>query len=665
MTDNPWEVVATKPAPKPAQPQANDDQWSVASTKPALDLTSNPVDPKTGKGEGLYEMKGPDGVKSVPFSKVHIAQINGYDFAKDATKARYHDDVEATKPSRFETYTEPTQPTLNPNTTPKDTSWAANRDAAWNAAANALEIGKTGAGNVLKRAARTVAGTVQLPFHVIGIMGDLMSDDKATSEKAEDDLLALHPGAQIADRMKEAVHDWRKSPSLATENVMGDVLGMYLTGKAGDVVGAAVKNLPKAAEFVNEKYAPRSVELTGEKIPVLVGESNPETSAGRSQVALKRSGTGAKNFEGVEKEQYAKIKNVIRNIAQQTSGLVGPMQEEPGAAVSDAATATFEQAKPMYAALDEELVTVPGDLHAANVLVKKAIARAKNYGYDFDAASENHYGEEPLGMGGKVDAGNQPLTTFMKIRSELGKMRAASSDGAFRHNVTEEMKSMTDAMDKALDNTGLKDMWKEADRLWAKGYALREIADTLNSTTKGTPPTEQAGELSAVPTEMQGARLVDKLNELKRDGTLTRGFTPQEVSTLRKAADILDRIQTTPIGRGFGEGASQGRAIAHLLRGNAGPMIGAGVGFALNHTPVGAESGAALGFIAQRIGERALVNVMTKTEGIKLLRDLSKAKSPAQIGSAVNGIITLAGAESAVRNKSKDDYYALEEKPEQ
>jgi hypothetical protein len=47
------------------------------------------------------------------------------------------------------------------------------------------------------------------------------------------------------------------------------------------------------------------------------------------------------------------------------------------------------------------------------------------------------------------------------------------------------------------------------------------------------------------------------------------------------------------------------------------------------------------------------VGIMTKTEGVKMLRALSTAKSPAQIGRAVNSIITYAGDASAAREKPK------------
>jgi len=131
-----------------------------------------------------------------------------------------------------------TEPVLmNPNTTPTADTWAANRDAAWNAAANAANVG----GNVLKRAGRFMFGLVDLVPQVVGIVKNLYSPDERVSAQAEADLLSLHPGAQIADRLKEAVQDWRRSKSLAAENLLGDLLGFYLVGKIGGKVPAAEK----------------------------------------------------------------------------------------------------------------------------------------------------------------------------------------------------------------------------------------------------------------------------------------------------------------------------------------------------------------------------------------------------------------------------------------
>jgi 2'-5' RNA ligase len=126
-----------------------------------------------------------------------------------------------------------TEPTLqNPNTKPVDNSVKANVDAAWNAGANAANVG----GNIAKRAGRVIFGAVDMAPQMFSILSKLGSPDDKVSQQAETDLLNFHPGAQIADRLKEAVHDWRKSKSLAAENALGDVLGFFLLDKAGKVL---------------------------------------------------------------------------------------------------------------------------------------------------------------------------------------------------------------------------------------------------------------------------------------------------------------------------------------------------------------------------------------------------------------------------------------------
>ena len=60
-------------------------------------------------------------------------------------------------------------------------------------------------------------GVMDMPPQIYGIMSRLFSSDDKVSQQAESDLLSFHPGAQVADRVKEAVHDWRRSKSLAAK----------------------------------------------------------------------------------------------------------------------------------------------------------------------------------------------------------------------------------------------------------------------------------------------------------------------------------------------------------------------------------------------------------------------------------------------------------------
>jgi hypothetical protein len=100
---------------------------------------------------------------------------------------------------------------------------------------------------------------------------------------------------------------------------------------------------------------------------------------------------------------------------------------------------------------------------------------------------------------------------------------------------------MNAKMDAALKDTPLLDDWKEANRLWSKGFALRKVADAIRRRTKGTPIAEQSPDLSPVPTQLRGPSIVNRLNELSKSGDLQRAFTPKEISNLRQAADVLDR----------------------------------------------------------------------------------------------------------------------------
>jgi hypothetical protein len=468
------------------------------------------------------------------------------------------------------------------------------------------------------------------------------------------------PGEMLAGRKfgetipGQLVESMRTQPLETVEQGIGQA---GATAGVGEVAGGALKVPGKVGEILKSKYGPREVPVGGEKVPVTVGEAEPSSAAGRKQLSLKKSGVGAPKFDRVEKVQQDKIKKVIRDTAQKTSGLIGPMEEQPGAALKSAADATFERARPMYASLDEELVTVPGDLHSASAIVKKAITRAKALGYDFESSQKSHYGEDPLGMGKPVSDSSHPLTDFQKIRSELGKMRRGSHDAAMRYQISEEIKQMTDAMDKSLDNTGLKDTWKEADRLWSKGYALNSIADSLKGSTEGVESSIQPKNIEAIPSEIKGKALEETLKDLSDDGTLARGLAPDEISNLRQSANILKRIQGTSTGTGYGESGSRSRAIAHTLRGAPGPIVGAGIGGAIGllhgEFMTGLEAGGFAGFIAQNIGERALVNVMTKLDGVKALKAVAEAKSPLERQAALKALAAVA-AISQPKKRSGD-----------
>ncbi len=450
----------------------------------------------------------------------------------------------------------------------------------------------------------------------------------------------------------------------------------------------AVRGLaPKVGETLRGKYGPKEVSVGGEKVPVLVGEAAPESGPGRLQSNLKRSGNAPGRFEKVENTQQQSVKDVIRKTAQETSGAIGPMQIEPSDVVNEAATASYAQAAPLYNELDASLVNVPDALQKVSRITQDAINKAQKLGVEVGEGvdltkitpekdgtiqwggtriSKATYPERwaQLVKDGIIDesGGATPLKAYRQVRSQLLKMQRASSDAGVRYAIGKDIETMTENIESALKGTPIEKNWSEANRLWSKGKALQDVSEAIRDATKGTPAAAQAPGLSPVPTKIQGASLVSKMNDLYKDGTLERAFTHEEVANIRQAADILDRIQRTPVGRGAGESASMSRGLAHALRGNAGPLIGAGVGGAFAGIR-GAEMGAGIGFIVQRIGEQGLVRVMTKLDGVKALKALEEAKTPAESQAAIKTIIVLgAAARQLAPRKNPTDEWAQEQR---
>jgi hypothetical protein len=495
--------------------------------------------------------------------------------------------------------------------------------------------------NTIKRVGRVLFGVADMGPQAFSALKDTLSHDP---QKAADGFQRftemINPTAQVVNRLKELRDDFHTDPKLAASNVTGDLVGLWLAGRAME----APKGVLELRQEAERRYGPRNVTVAGANIPVAVGEAEPESAAGRKQIELKRRGVGAQKFTKLENEQQEAVKNVIRKTAQQVTGdnLTRGYPREPAAAMGNAAEATFDKARPIYTALDGQLQGRTANLTKASRITRQAIVRARRLGVVIG------------------DAPAKPLTTYARVRSQLLKIQRSTTDAALRYTIGQEVKAMNKAMDSALAGTPLADNWKEADRLWAKGYALREVADEIRAATKGTPEAEQTPGLAPVPTKLQATSLVSRLNKLVESGTLEKAFTDKEAANLRQSADLLNRIQKVRVGKAEMEGLLHPRALHRALGGAKGPAIGAGVGFVLGGLH-GAEAGAGLGFLLQHIGERALVGVMTRNDGVVALKALAAAKTAAQYQTAMKTLARVAAASSAAQQPANQPTKSLKQ----
>lgn len=349
--------------------------------------------------------------------------------------------------------------------------------------------------------------------------------------------------------------------------------------------------------------------------------------------------------------------------------------------MADAAETAFAKARPEYAKLDAALINVPDDLRTVSGVVQNAIAVAKKLGMSLEAENGDVGAIRPeadgtiqwggtriskathparwaslVNQGIINDTGvGTPLTAYIKIRSQLLKMQRAAADPALRYAIGQQVEYMNGVIDKTLQPTPrLAAGWARANRLWGRAFALREVSDAITAATKGTPAEAQSAGVSAVPTRIQGASLVAKLNQLADDGTLSKAFTPGEVKNLRASADLLDRSQRTPIGRTQGEGIAIPRSFRHHAVRGKWPIIGAGAGAVIGGLaggPLGMAEGAgigsALGLLVKQYGDTALLKIMTSTDGVEALKALEAAKTATQRATALKALATAATASSA------------------
>ncbi len=545
---------------------------------------------------------------------------------------------------------------------------------------------KNTADDVARHVAQNFIPILSHPLNTMGGMvksaGQALANNPDNAQGVVSDLFIKPIVEQVVSESQE------KGPTQAALNLLGTGAGMWASSEIG---GAASRPLGKVArrladtvaEARRAKYAPREILVGEDKIPVAVGEAAPESKAGRTQAQLKRSGSGAAQFEKLEATQQEAVKNTLKKTAMgrtaelpETTGdvpytpseFVGPMQEEAGAVMDDAATASFRKAAPLYDALDSSLREVPANFSKVSKIVQDAIAKARKLGIpveegeagaDISKIRPDKNGAIQWG-GSKIskashperwaklvsdgiidDSGNgTPIRTYRMVRSQLLKMQRSATDGATRHAIGNEVAAMDANIHEALKGTEFEKTFGEANRLWRQGHARIQVADAVKDATKGTPASVQAGGMTKVPTKLQGASLVDKLNTLADEGVLADAYTPEEVRNLRQSADILDRIQKTPVGKGAGESMSFARGLTHAVRGFKGPMIGAGIGAGaelLSGGSIlrGAEMGAGIGFIVQSIGERALVKLMTTVDGVKGLKAVESAKTPIDYHNAI------------------------------
>ena len=394
-----------------------------------------------------------------------------------------------------------------------------------------------------------------------------------------------------------------KAAPLAGQALVTMGLGKIAPAVMSDTLEMAGKARRVIPNMLDRDLGPVGAKVGDQTVQLLKGEAHPASGGGNLQKVIKDSGVGAWRFDRFAAEQLEQVKRVIRNTAQQTSDLIGPVSQDPAAALDDASSAVFSRAKPMYQQLDAALVRVPVKFTAASKIMTSALTRARKLGVDISPVDEN-----VQGLGVDNIKSMQPLTTVTQVRSALLRAKRAavdSGDAQLANSISDEVRSLNGEIDSVLSGTPLQAAWHEANRLWSKGHAISDTAYAFYKSTRGTPEAIQSPELGKIPVKIQGSSLVSKLNDLKREGTLDRGFTPEEQLNLRRSADIMDRARESA---GYDTGTTPGHVYSfHTL----------------------------LWRTLLRLPAIPLVRIMTSTKGMRALALAERATTPVQFNAAI------------------------------
>lgn len=339
---------------------------------------------------------------------------------------------------------------------------------------------------------------------------------------------------EVGEPMKIAGREFPEMPGQTRAESSG------LTQTAGTVMGSfagsRLREIPvKQQIFARKLFSDIASEIGGIT-------TNPEEMVGtwRNSAETMRKAAG---------NEYDAIGNALSKgeVARPSIGL----QEETAPSVdvaqsnarkaNEAAKKSFE--KPyMFLSMDEK----------QSILDLLNIKESDMYGPHQTAAS--------IKGGPTTNAARGDMfRALVRERSDLGeKMFKLRRAGHFKEAY--DLQPMFDGTQERLDRLILESgepnlmrRYGEAKTSYARSYAIKDVAYTLDDVTKGLTKAEQEGAgFKPAPQMVEGRRLVEGLKELSDRGTLEHAVGPKHAASMLQTAEMLRRSQEWYKTGGFG-----------------------------------------------------------------------------------------------------------------
>jgi len=289
-----------------------DDPFAAYKTPPTV---SAPDFTKGNGGEGSYQMVGPDGkFVAIPYSNVMTASGAGYRIKPDERERYGRDRIAELR--RKKTPEAELQSLALPEAVPEKPGPWSRMERRVQSATEPTDVfpgmpmsltdpaaGEFGL-NTIKRVGRVLFGIPDLAPQAYSALKDVFSVDPQKATDGMNRLLQMNPGQQIYDRVMELRNDFHRDPKLAAANVAGDVIGIWLAGKAAEVPG-------KVGTYVTETYPMRLINN-------LIKPSTADMKFGRNPArAILEEGLTGNSLHELGDKTFARIHEVGKEIDRQ------------------------------------------------------------------------------------------------------------------------------------------------------------------------------------------------------------------------------------------------------------------------------------------------------------------------------------------------------------
>lgn len=390
-----------------------------------------------------------------------------------------------------------------------------------------------GLASMLLHPIQTAEGTYQTGKELVTV--PLPTFNREIDDKNIKDYESANQNSPIHQRVAEFQKDYAENPRTAIENLSGDLLGMYLSGKLLDAGGKVIKPFVKGVAGVIPKIARAGAEIATDTTPRETAQMVRGASEGNAAEAAKAAekNTAQEAKRGIDLKKHFE-KTQATKAANEAATSPIARKEALGRGVEHLDTkfkadldtlkkSVNEKANAKYSALNAALDEVPANRDFLPTALEESSSQIKGSNTEpaiFKDMEKRFNGTEPL--------------TYRDLQgyySELGKeLSKGTLPGDVYHAYDLLQESIGQEMQRVADSRGMGPQLADARATWRQ--MKQTFYDPKSPLTKALKSTERGKAISALQgADQSGIEALAKYDpELAKRANTIRGYQAEAKS---------------------------------------------------------------------------------------------------------------------------------------